>query len=195
MKTRLPWLKMRRKTAPELPLEPPLWMGTRSNGEYFHFQTPYEKRLRRFVLEQADANARRIGMDRREFLARAVGMATTLWCINIFSGCSDGGGNGGTAPLCVPPEAMFDENAACSALGGNQFIFDVQTHWFNEADTTRFPESVLRVFGTLFQTANEDAYIRNMFLDSETTMAVLTSWPGSTCSEDPNNTDPCGLPL
>src|SRR5215470_7053359 len=148
MKTRLPWLKLRRKTAPELPYEPPLWMRSRSNGEYFHFQTPYEKRLRQFVLEQADANARRIGMDRREFLASAVGMATTLWCINFASGCGGGGGHqsggdGSTAPLCVPPEAMFDENAACSALSGDEFIFDVQTHWFNEEDTTRFPQSVL----------------------------------------------------
>jgi hypothetical protein len=186
---------MRRKTSPELHLEPPLWMGTRSNGEYFHFQTSYEKRLRQFVLEQADANARRIGLDRREFLARAVGMATTLWCINLLS-CGDGGGGGqGNAPLCVPPELMFDEDAACSALGGSEFIFDVQTHWFSEEDTVRFPESVRRIFGALFATTNENVYVRDMFLDSETTMAVLTSWPGSTCSDDPANTDPCGLPL
>jgi hypothetical protein len=26
-------------------------------------------------------------------------------------------------------------------------------------------------------------------------MAVLTAWPGATCSDDPANTDPCGLPL
>jgi hypothetical protein len=36
-------------------------MGTRSNGEYFHFQTPYERALRHFVFETADANARRVG--------------------------------------------------------------------------------------------------------------------------------------
>ena len=195
MKTRFPWLKMRRKTDPELPLEPPLWMGTRSNGEYFHLQTRYEKKLREFVLEQADANARRVGMDRREFLAGAVGMATTLWCINFVSGCSNGGDNQGSAALCVPPEAMFDENAACEALGGDEFIFDVQTHWFNQADTTRFPPSVEQIFGPLFALANEDAYIRDLFLNSDTTMAVLTSWPGATCSDDPANTDPCGLPL
>lgn len=195
MKRRFPWLTKRTKTMPELPLEPPLWMGARSNGEYFHFQTPYERRLRRFVLDTADANARRTGMDRRQFLASALGMATTLWCINFASGCGDDGEGRGSAAICVPPEAMFDEDAACQAIGGNEFIFDVQTHWFNEEDTVRFPESIRRIFGPLFAVANQNAYIRNLFLDSDTTMAVLTSWPGTTCSDDPANTDPCGLPL
>src|SRR4029450_12523654 len=182
MRTRLPWLTRRRKTHPELPLEPPIWMGTRSNGEYFHFQTPYERALRHFVLETADANARRVGMDRRQFLASALGMATTLWCINLVSGCSGSDRNdvAGPAPLCVPPEAMFDEDAACTAIGGDEFIFDVQTHWFSQEDTTRFPDSVLQLFGGLFATANENAYIREMFLNSDTTVAVLTAWPGTT---------------
>jgi predicted TIM-barrel fold metal-dependent hydrolase len=194
MRTRFPWLTRRRKTDPELPLEPPLWLGTRSNGEYFHAQTPYEKRLRQFVLERADENARRLGMDRREFLASALGMATTLWCIGFVSGCSDSNDIGG-APLCVPPEAMFDEDAGCTAIGGDEFIFDVQTHWFSREDTTRFPDSVLQLFGPLFASADENAYIREMFLNSDTTLSVLTAWPGTTCSDDPANTDPCGLPL
>src|SRR5262245_49159688 len=196
MRTRLPWLTRRRKTHPELPLEPPIWMGTRSNGEYFHFQTPYEKALRQLVLEQADANARRVGMDRRQFLARAMGMATTLWCINYVSGCGNGNGNGsGSNAICVPPEAMFDEAAACEALGGDEFIFDVQTHWFNQEDTVRFPKSVLDLFGLLFATTTEEAYVKNLFLDSDTTLAVLTAWPGATCCDDPANADPCALPL
>jgi predicted TIM-barrel fold metal-dependent hydrolase len=195
MKTRFPWLARRRKTDPELPIEPPLWMGTRSNGEYFHFQTPYEKKLRQFVLEQADANARRVGVDRRTFLASALGMATTLWSINVFSGCTERGISEGSSAICVPPEAMFDEDVACSVIGGDEFIFDVQTHWFNEEDTTRFPQSIQDIFGVLFILANENAYVREMFLNSQTSMAVLTSWPGTTCSDDPANTDPCGLPL
>lgn len=195
MKTKMPWLQRRRKTDPELPLEPPLWMGTRSNGEYFHFQTPYERKLRQFVLEKADENARRVGMDRRSFLASALGMATTLWCINFVSGCTEGSLDGGSSAICIPPEAMYDEDAACTLVSGDDFIFDVQTHWFSEEDTTRFPESVLQIFGVLFVIANENTYVRDMFLNSDTTLAVLTSWPGTTCSDDPANTDPCGLPL
>ena len=60
MKTKFPWLKLRKKTEPEIPYETPIWMGNRSNGEYFHKQTPYEKKLRNFVLQKADENARRL---------------------------------------------------------------------------------------------------------------------------------------
>ena len=204
MKTKFPWLKRRKKTDPELPLHPPLWMGSCSNGEYFHFQTPYERRLRALVLGKVDENARRVGLDRREFLASAMGMVTTLWCVNWASGCSGGDSNLGKAadagsegggPLCVPPEAMFDEAAACEVVAGDEFIFDVQTHWFNTEDTKRFPPIVLAQFGPLFTIANENAYINNMFLQSDTAMAVLTSWPGTSCPDDPANMDPCGLPL
>jgi hypothetical protein len=207
MKTKFPWLRMRKKTEPELPLEPPVWLGPLSNGEYFRFPTEHEKKLRRLILDTADRNARRLGVDRREFLASAMGMATTLFCIGSVSSCSSksagtrsrqgvgDAGSDGSRALCVPPEAMFDENAACAALGGDEFIFDVQTHWFNQADTVRFPQSVLDLFGPLFASTTEQAYIDDLFLNSSTTMAVLTAWPGATCSDDPSNTDPCGLPL
>lgn len=197
MKTKFPWLKMRKKTDPELPLEPPIWMKSYSNGECFYQQTERDKKLRQFVLETADANARRVGMDRREFLASAMGMATTLWCISHATGCSNetpgGGGDGGG--LCVPPEAMFEEQPACELIDTSEyFIFDVQTHWFNRADGQNFPPKVARVLEFLYLTADEQAYINNMFLNSDTSMAVLTSWPGAECSDEFPDA-PCGLPL
>jgi predicted TIM-barrel fold metal-dependent hydrolase len=197
MKTKFPWLKLRRKTEPEIPYESPIWMGNRSNGEYFHKQTPYEKKLRQFVLDKADENARRLGLDRREFLASAMGMATTLWCIGYAAGCSSdegapppgAGGSGGG--LCVPPKAMFDEDVACTLLSGDEFIFDVQTHWFSTEDMSRFPDSVKSTFAVL-GLSDEEAYVNGMFLQSDTHVSVLTSWPGTYCT---NDVDPCGLPL
>jgi predicted TIM-barrel fold metal-dependent hydrolase len=198
MKTKFPWLKMRKKTQPEIPYETPIWMGSRSNGEYFHQQTPYEKKLRNFVLRKADENARRLGLDRREFLASAMGMATTLWCIGYASGCSSddsappagAGGTGGG--LCVPPQAMFDEDVACAVIGGNgEFIFDVQTHWFSTTDMERFPDAVKATFAPL-GLSNQETYVNGMFLQSDTHVAVLTSWPGTYCI---NEVDPCGMPL
>lgn len=199
MKSKFPWLKMRRKTDPEIPYETPIWMGSRSNGEYFHFQTEYERKLRKLVLRTADENARRVGLDRREFMASAMGMATTLFCIDLASGCSSSDGTGKAAGgLCVPKEAMFDNQAACTAISPTDFIFDVQTHWFNEADTTRFPASVQQLFGALFQSTTENVYVDKMFITGKYThMAVLTAWPGTTCL--PPGADggdlPCGLPL
>jgi hypothetical protein len=197
MKTKFPWLKMRKKTEPEIPYESPLWLGNRSNGEYFHKQTPYERKLRSFVLNKADENARRLGLDRREFLASAMGMATTLWCVSHAAGCSseDGpggaGGSGGGGGICVPPQAMFDEDVACAVLGGDEFIFDVQTHWFSTEDMSRFPDSVKSTFAIL-GLSDQEAYVDGMFLRSPTHVAVLTSWPGTYCI---NEVDPCGMPL
>ena len=202
MKTKFPWLKLRKKTQPEIPYESPLWMGNRSNGEYFHKQTPYERKLRNFVLNKADENARRLGLDRREFLASAMGMATTLWAIGYASGCSTdegspggaggGGGAGGSGGgLCVPPPAMFDEDVACALLSGDEFIFDVQTHWFSTQDMSRFPDAVKSTFSIL-GLSDEAAYVNGMFLQSDTHVSVLTSWPGTYCT---NDMDPCGMPL
>jgi hypothetical protein len=93
MKT-YPWLRLRRKTDIELPLQPPIWLGNRSNGEYFHEQTPRERAMRRMILERAEEGARRLGVDRRQFLASSAGMATTLAVFNFF-GCGTAKNQGG----------------------------------------------------------------------------------------------------
>jgi predicted TIM-barrel fold metal-dependent hydrolase len=84
------WLK-RKKTAPELPLEPPIRLGNMSNGEFFHESTPLEQKIRREILRQADEKSRKLGMDRREFLASAMGMCTSLSVLNMATACSDSG--------------------------------------------------------------------------------------------------------
>jgi hypothetical protein len=50
-----PWLKLGSKSQGVLPESPPMWLGNRSNGEYFHEQPPNEKLVHRLVLERADA--------------------------------------------------------------------------------------------------------------------------------------------
>ena len=95
----------------------------------------------------------------------------------------------------MPPDAMFDEAAACNVVSGDQFIFDVQTHWFSSEDTKRFPPSVLSQFGPLFILANENAYINSMFLQSDDDRERAHVVAGYPCPDDPANMDPCGLPL
>ena len=58
--SRFPWLRMRRKTAPELPLEPPILLGNKSNGEFFWEQTPRERRMRQLILQLADERSRKL---------------------------------------------------------------------------------------------------------------------------------------
>ena len=84
---RMKWLK-RKKTARELPVEPPIRLGNMSNGEFFHQSTPMEQKIRAEILRQADDKSRKLGIDRREFLASAMGMCTSLSVINLASACS-----------------------------------------------------------------------------------------------------------
>lgn len=194
---RFPWLKARKKTDPELPYEPPIWFGNHSNGEYFHFATERDRKVRKLILEKASDNARKIGMDRRDFLASAMGMATSLWVLNAVSGCgkdeklisrcaaeSDAG-------YCLPEDAMYDGSLACELVGGDQFIFDIQTHWFKKSDLDKFTP-YRDGFGNLFDRTTEEYYVNKLFCESDTTMVALSSWPGIACKE---GRDTCGLPL
>jgi predicted TIM-barrel fold metal-dependent hydrolase len=136
------WLKRHKKTAPELPLEPPILLGNRSNGEFFHEQTPRERKIRELILQKADENARRLGVDRREFLASSMGMATSLVVLNMVDGCGSKGGatskagavsDGGYA---IPPDAMLDQCTADRVLAAKDFfIMDLQTHFIEDEKT------------------------------------------------------------
>ena len=44
---RHPWLKLGKKTDPEIVEKPPIRLGNFSNGEFFHEQTPLEKKIER----------------------------------------------------------------------------------------------------------------------------------------------------
>lgn len=212
---RFPWLTMRKKTAPELPYEPPIWFGNKSNGEYFQAATPRDRAIRKLVLEKCADNARRIGMDRRQFLASAMGMTTSLWVLNYVTACSSsntpapsggggkkdagpsmsGGDSGADAGFCVPQESMYDPQCAEMVIGDggrNQFIFDVQTHWFNKDDLASYP-AYTQSFGPLFAIATEDNYINTFFCNSEVSMVALTSWPGISCTA--TRDIGCGYPL
>ena len=200
---RFPWLK-RKRSAPELPEEPPIWLGNHSNGEYFHFQTPYERKLRKLILETADANARKLGMERREFLHTAMGMATTLWCINYATGCSSSDADTGKTAQpskCggynVYKEAMLDESACTTFTNKGEFIFDIQTHHFDPEGnwTTTNPAYAAFLGGGAggFTRYDRDHYTDAMFCQSDTTMTVLTAWPAALCTAQRKLA--CGLPL
>src|SRR6185503_19816758 len=103
--------------------------------------------------------------------------------------------SGMDAKYCVPEGGMFDEDVACAAVGGNEFIFDIQTHHFRKEDLSRFP-TYIDLFGTLFDRTTQEMYIDLMFCGSDTTMTALSSWPGIACTDAvPLDGGKCGLPL
>jgi predicted TIM-barrel fold metal-dependent hydrolase len=269
------WTKYLKRSARELPYDSPIYLGNWSNGEFFHQQSPRERKLREEILRAGDARARKLGMDRREFMASAMGFVTALSVIQ--QACSSdaagtgtprsvappqpssaggsraptgGGSPSGSAPLDrgaagveapaamsgraragtgasmpatpPPPPAMtpammsskgqycFDQiggvdptmcdEAAREILKPAPFIFDAQTHCFDDAPDAKWRSSPPPGFNDslkqlLFGKCSDDPvscvgpddYVRLMFLESSTTMTVLSAWPYGQGPSDPNS--------
>jgi hypothetical protein len=165
-------------------------LGPISNGEHEPYPTTEltretQRRLRHLV----DETAPRLGMSRRDFLRSSCGTAAALFLLAACHGESKRV-KGGT--YRVPAGATTEPAHAGEALGGDQFVFDVQTHLL-ELDTSAataegadfaraFPyascgESDWRAcFGI-------DHWFREVFVRSDTTMAVISAVP---LLSDPN---------
>jgi predicted TIM-barrel fold metal-dependent hydrolase len=165
-------------------VELPIKFDSTSNGEYLPVPLSPELRwVNRVALERADANARRTGVSRREFLRSTAGAATVLLALNE-TGCA-----GGQYPL--PKEAAHEPEAADTVLAGNEFIFDVQTHhvdlrrnWAGDARPnmsnylTTIPKAQCGEKAPL-ACFDQDHYLKEVFLDSDTDMAVLSALWGT----------------
>jgi len=191
-----------KKTDPELPLALPFVPGQASNGEFVPAaRTREHLHAEALAHEMAEEIARRRGIDRRRFLQSTAGIAVTLAAINI-AGCGGGSKKGGETPGAtydVPADG--DEHAACEKLEGDEFIFDVQTHhvdpegpWVRESPATA--EFFRRFLGGDPSCSEADRldclsryhYAHDIFLESDTTLAVLSDTPSGD-NEDPLNFD------
>ena len=98
------------------------------------------KEMVRLAHEAASENARRLGLSRRAFLVSAAGAATVLAAVNRAA--EAGGMRGGS--FAIDGEATLDEQRAEAAVGGDEFIFDVQTHCVEPAGRWAFAVVRLR---------------------------------------------------
>ena len=169
---------------PELRL--PIKIDSTSNGEYA--PRPVGRtltRARELAARRIADNARRVGQSRRRFLAGVCGAATTLLTLNqAFAARGNTGGG-----FRVPAEGAFDPEAATAALGGEEFIFDAQTHMVEPDAPWRDGPAAgwARTFarwpqGRCGEPDPVDCYDRNhfvreVFLDSDTDMALLSFVP------------------
>ena len=166
----------------------PIKFGPVSNGE-FHPQ-PHSPMLREVIRRThrlADERARRLNMSRRQFLNGVTGAAATLFVLGACSkeearsrGESSGGG------FDVSEEATADTATALEELGGEEFIFDVQTHYVNYdlagdvgSWTDLFPQSRCEegAGGDNRVCFTADAYFREVYVRSDTSMSVLSALP------------------
>jgi len=191
--------RARRHHNPPLPLP----AGPVSNGEFVPAApTPGHRATDDLVRSAVDAAATRLGMDRRRFLQSAGAVAASLaafelgGCTGAPSGRSSkapGTGPGGT--FRTPPPVDADACHETLATAG-EFIFDVHTHhvipagpWVQNA-----PSTVGLVLGMLpagcsdlpqLDCVDRATYLHDMFLASDTTVAVLTDVPNSGPSNAP----------
>jgi hypothetical protein len=133
--------------------------------------------------------ARRAGLTRRAFLKTCAGSAATLLAFNEVHGRQ--GPPGGF--FDVPVRAAYDLELAEAALGGDEFIFDIQTHcvdpsgkWLQGADGRRREHVLNQVFAQR-RKCREDRYgcysaeqlVKEVFLDSDTDVAVVSALWGA----------------
>ncbi len=171
----------------------PIKLDTTSNGEFEPVELePYHEQ----ALAQGHAcvseNARRRGMGRREFLVSTCGAATALLALNDAHARQ--GRTGGYFDL--PQVAGVDRDVAAATLEGNEFIFDVQNHHVNALGRWRNPNSGwirgLKNFPNAscaheigegeyayVNCFNGENYIKDVFLDSDTQMAVMSMVPST----------------
>src|SRR4030095_16512692 len=168
-----------------------------SNGEFWPVpQTPQQKTVERLINEMSGARARKLGWWRRRFLSSAAGMATALMAINIVSGCGDcDNGSGGFA---VDDCATRDPAAARERFSADFFVMDVQTH-HADLDGAVGMNTGLQEFFKVFricgpgnttpdctrqdiQELSRANYIKEVFLDSETAVAIMSGIPAPAAS-------------
>ncbi len=169
----------------------PIKLDTTTNGEFAPVPLESQHRHAR-ALGQAAAteNARRLSMSRRQFLVSACGAASTLLGMNAAYAAA--GRRGGFFEL--PAEAALDIELARSSLNGDEFIFDVQGHfvnptgaWLKKLPKDARPLSFAPKGGcALAQQPGErsylrclgaDEFIKEVFLDSDTDLMVLSFVP------------------
>lgn len=164
----------------------PIKLDTTSNGEFvprpLGAKVLAAKCLAHSCVSQA---AQRLALTRRQFLKSACGAAATLLAINdAYAGSKSTGGF-----FDLPRESVFEKEVAENVIGGQEFIFDIQGHHVNPKGSWRrwnnpwtyifrfFPQA--KCGGGAIECLSAEHFIREVFLDSDTDLAVLSAVPAA----------------
>lgn len=160
----------------------PTFLGLLATDEFVPAPYSHEavQAVRR-VQERTRAVAERLGLDPRAYSGSRYGTAAGLLALNeAYSG----------AFYVLPPDAVIDGDAAAEAFGGREPVIDVQTHYLaDRAPLAQTNAALLDLYRSLapewwtgldnIAVLNFAEYLRCIFLESETAVAVLTSGPGT----------------
>ncbi len=126
------------------------------------------------IAELAEENSKKLGIDRRNFMRTSMGLATAFWASNEVYG---------QRYWDVDKEEMFEPVAYENKWPkGEYFVFDVQAH-FTNGFALNFRESeFMRNMGFDLSSDADDysfrTFFKEMYLDSETDMLVISGIPG-----------------
>jgi hypothetical protein len=169
------------------PIDPrrlPIKLDSTCNGEFEPVALPAQARCARALAHEAvEAGAKRLALPRRRYLTSLLGAAATLGAFNqAFAAAGQRGGR-----YALPAEAPYEVVAAAAALAGDEFIFDVQLHhvnpkgaWRKSAGPNAFRGMPNSNCGQAdhVECFSADAMLKDVFLDSDTAMGVLSHVPG-----------------
>src|SRR5262245_26809879 len=169
---------------------PPIPSRIASNEEFVPPpQSPEQKQYEARLAQISEHAARRQGRSRREFLRTGSGMAAALLALNqVFGDCYE-----------VDAAEVEDQSAFAEKWPKEQFIFDVQTHhvdisrkWY---DDTPDGKRVLQFFRMLrpftkdvqgsLDLLNRTHYVKEVFGDSDTVMAIISGVPSREWDKNP----------
>jgi predicted TIM-barrel fold metal-dependent hydrolase len=164
----------------------PIRLDSTSNGEFEPVPLGAAARFaNRLAHQHASRNARRLGISRRAFLVSACGAASTLLAMN--RAFARAGVRGGAYDL--PDEAAFEPQLAEAMLAGDEFVFDIQGHHVNPHGAWRqsaprwtrilegFPYADCAPGGDALACFSAQHFVREVFIESDTDMAVLSFVP------------------
>ena len=171
----------------------PIKLDATSNGEFA--PVPLSRTnaaANELARDQARKNARRIGLDRRSFLVSSCGAASTLLAFNEVNAAA--GKTGGAYD--IDQTAAVDIEVAAAQLEGREFIFDVQGHFvdpngkwirddpdrgqvFKFADKTACALADEPAANSHLACIGPDEFVKDVFLDSDTDMMVLSFVPST----------------
>jgi uncharacterized protein len=167
----------------------PIPLQIASNEEFIPPPPTLEqKQVAERLRDISEPAARAQGMSRRDFLRTGSGMAAALVAVNqVFGDVFD-----------VSAEEVQDQKAFEEKWPKDQFIFDIQTHhvdvsqkWYETPEGKRYEGffRLLRPFTKSYKDSldllNRVHYVKELFGDSDTVMAVISGVPTRDWDKNP----------
>jgi predicted TIM-barrel fold metal-dependent hydrolase len=173
----------------EKPIQSPLPTEICSNEEFI--PPPQTAELARWearIAEMAGACAKQLGLTRRRFLQTSGGMAVAMLAYNEVFGKT----------YEVAPIEALDPAAYAEKWPKTEFIFDNQTHhidveskWFELTEPGKEAAAFLRRFrpnanstAESLAQLNQAHYVKELFMDSDTMMAIISGVPTAQWNEN-----------